>query len=83
MVFFQLIITAKLDDGNNKLEYLRNALRRLFSQTVRVLSRKTGVPSAEFSFAEELASLEYESALITVDQLQQAVEKAGFEIAAA
>jgi copper chaperone CopZ len=49
----------------------------------KVLSGKTGVQSAEVSFAEKQASLEYDSALITVDQLQQAVEKAGFEIAAA
>ena len=49
----------------------------------KVLSGKTGVESAEVSFAEKQASLEYDSALITADQLQQAVEKAGFEIATA
>ena len=40
-----------------------------------VLSGKTGVQSVEVSFAQKQASLEYDSALITVDQLQQAVEK--------
>ena len=49
----------------------------------KVLSGKTGVQSAEVSFAEKQASTEYNSALITADQLQQTVEKAGFEIAAA
>ena len=49
----------------------------------KVLSGKTGVESAEVSFAEKQASLEYDSALITAYQLQQAVEKAGFEIATA
>jgi copper chaperone CopZ len=49
----------------------------------KVLSGKTGVQSAEVSFAEKQASLEYDSALIAENQLQQAVEKAGFEIAAA
>ncbi|MGY8700222.1 MAG: heavy-metal-associated domain-containing protein [bacterium] len=49
----------------------------------KVLSGKTGVQSAEVSFAEKQASLEYDSALITANQLQQAIEKAGFEIAAA
>ena len=49
----------------------------------KVHSGKTGVESAEVSFAEKQASLEYDSALITADQLQQAVEKAGFEIATA
>jgi len=48
-----------------------------------VLSGKTGVQSAEVSFAEKQASLEFDSALISADQLQEAVEKAGFEIAAA
>ena len=49
----------------------------------KAFSRKTGVQSAEVSFTEKQASLEYDLALITADQLQQAVEKAGFEIAAA
>jgi copper chaperone CopZ len=49
----------------------------------KVLSGKTGVQSAEVSFAEKQASLEYDSALITANQLQQAIEKAGFEISAA
>ena len=47
----------------------------------KVLSGKNGVQSAEVSFAEEQASLEFDSALISADQLQEAVEKAGFEIA--
>ena len=49
----------------------------------KVLSGKTGVKSAEVSFAEKQASLEFDSALISADQLQEAVEKAGFEIATA
>jgi copper chaperone CopZ len=47
----------------------------------KVLSGKTGVQSAEVSFGEKQASLEYDSALISADQLQDAVVKAGFEIA--
>lgn len=47
----------------------------------KILSRKTGVQSAEVSFAEKQASLEYDSTLISADQLQEVVEKAGFEIA--
>ena len=47
----------------------------------KVLSGKTGVQSAEVSFAEEQTSLEFDSALILVDQLQEAVQKDGFEIA--
>ena len=47
----------------------------------KVLSRKTGVQSAEVSFAEKQASLEYDSALITANQLQLAVEESRFEIA--
>ncbi len=49
----------------------------------KVLSGKNGVQSAEVSFAEKQASLEFDSALISADQLQEAVEKAGFEIATA
>ena len=49
----------------------------------KVLSRKTGLQSTAVSLAEKQASLEYDSALITANQLQQAIEKAGFEIAAA
>ena len=49
----------------------------------KVLSGKTGVQSAEVDFAEKQASLEFDSALISADQLHEAVEKAGFEIAAA
>lgn len=49
----------------------------------KVLSGKTGVQFVEVSFAEKQASLKFDSALISADQLQEAVEKAGFEIAAA
>ena len=49
----------------------------------KLLSGKTGVQSAVVSFAEEQASLKFDSALISADQLQEAVEKAGFEIVAA
>jgi copper chaperone CopZ len=49
----------------------------------KVLSGKTGIQSASVSFAEKQASLEFDSTLISADQLQEAVEKAGFEIAAA
>ena len=48
----------------------------------KVLSRKTGVRPVEVSFAEEQAPLKYDSTLISADQLQEVVEKAGFEIAA-
>ena len=48
----------------------------------KVLSGKTGVQSAEVSFAEKQASLEYDSALITANQLQLAGEKSSFQIAA-
>ena len=47
----------------------------------RVLSGKTGVQCAEVSFDEEQASREFDSVLISADQLQEAVEKAGFKIA--
>ncbi|HBL55741.1 MAG TPA: copper chaperone [Deltaproteobacteria bacterium] len=46
----------------------------------KVLSGKEGVQSAKASFAEKQASLEYDSALISLAQLKDAVEKAGFEI---
>ena len=46
----------------------------------KVLSGKTGVQSAEVSFTEKKTSLEYDSALIKADQLQQAVEKAGLRL---
>ena len=49
----------------------------------KVLSGKTGVQSAEVSYVEKQASLEYDSTLITANQLQHAVEKACFEIGAA
>lgn len=49
----------------------------------KVLSGKDGVQATAVSFADKQASLEYDSAAISSDQLQDAVEKAGFEIIAA
>ncbi|MBL4825712.1 MAG: heavy-metal-associated domain-containing protein [SAR324 cluster bacterium] len=49
----------------------------------KVLSGKTGVQSAEVSFADNQALLEYDSEIISAEQLQDAVENAGFEIASA
>ena len=66
-----------------KLSNFRNALRKLFSQTAKILSIKTVVQSADFYFAEKQALLEYDSALIIADQLQKDVGKTGFEIPAA
>ena len=48
----------------------------------KVLSGKTGVQSAEVSFAYEQAQLKFDSTLISADKIQVVVEKAGFEIAA-
>ena len=47
----------------------------------KVLSGKTGVQSAEVSFADNQALLEYDSEIISAEQLLDAVENAGFEIA--
>ena len=44
----------------------------------KVLSGKKSVQSAEVSFTKKQASLEYDSALITSNQLQLAVEEPGF-----
>ena len=49
----------------------------------KVLSGKTGVQSTEVSFSEKQASLSFDSTLISADKLQEAVEKASFEIAVA
>ena len=49
----------------------------------KVLSGKKGVQSTEVSFAEKQASLEYDPALITANQLQLVVKKSGFKIATA
>ncbi|MBC8257754.1 MAG: heavy-metal-associated domain-containing protein [SAR324 cluster bacterium] len=49
----------------------------------KVLSGKDGVETAAVSFTEKQASFEYDSSAITSEQLQDAVEKAGFEIIAA
>ena len=46
----------------------------------KVLSGKSGVQSAAVSFAEKQTLLEYDSAIISQEQLQDVVEKAGFEI---
>ena len=46
----------------------------------KVLSGKDGVQSAEVSFADKQAVLEFDAAQITSAQLQEAVEKAGFEV---
>ena len=45
----------------------------------KVLSGKEGVQSAKASFAEKQASLEYDSVIISQEQLQDTIEKAGFE----
>ena len=46
----------------------------------KVISRKDDVQSATVSYAEKQASLEYDSAIISLEQLQDTIEKAGFEI---
>ena len=46
----------------------------------KVISRKDGVQSATVSYAEKKASLEYDSSIISQDQLQDTIRKAGFEI---
>ena len=46
----------------------------------KVIFRKDGVQSATVSYAEKQASLEYDSAIISQEQLQDTIEKAGFEI---
>ena len=46
----------------------------------KVISGKEGVLSATVSYAEKQASLEYDSSIISQEQLQDTIEKAGFEI---
>ena len=46
----------------------------------KVISGKDGAQYATVYYAEKLASLEYDSAIISQEQLQDTIEKAGFEI---
>jgi len=46
----------------------------------KVIFGKDGVQSATVSYAEKQASLEYDSAIISQEQLQDTIRKAGFEI---
>jgi len=46
----------------------------------KVIFGKDGVQSATVSYAEKQTSLEYDSAIISQEQLQDTIEKAGFEI---
>ena len=47
----------------------------------KVIFGKDGLQqSATVSYAEKQASLEYDSAIISQEQLQDTIEKAGFEI---
>ena len=46
----------------------------------KVISGKDGVQSATGFYAEKQASLEYYSVIISQEQLQDTIEKAGFEI---
>ena len=46
----------------------------------KVISGKVGVQSATLSYAEKQASLEYDPAIISQEQLQYTIEKVGFEI---
>ena len=46
----------------------------------KVISGKDVVQAATVSYAEKQASLEYDSAIISQEQLQDTIEKAGFEI---
>lgn len=46
----------------------------------KVISGKDCVQSATVSYAEKQASLEYDSSIISQEQLQDTIEKAGFEI---
>ncbi|MEC9219206.1 MAG: heavy metal-associated domain-containing protein [SAR324 cluster bacterium] len=44
------------------------------------MSGKDGVQSVTVSYAEKQASMEYDSSIISQEQLQDTIEKAGFEI---
>ena len=46
----------------------------------KLIFGKDGVQSATVSYAEKQASLEYDPAIISQEQLQDTIEKAGFEI---
>jgi len=46
----------------------------------KLIFGKDGVQSATVSYAEKQASLEYDSGIISEEQLQDTIEKAGFEI---
>ena len=46
----------------------------------KVISGKDSIQSATVSYAEKQASLEYDSSIISQEQLQDTIEKAGFEI---
>ena len=46
----------------------------------KVISGKEGIQSATVSYAEKQASLEYDLAIISQEQLQDTIRKAGFEI---
>ena len=46
----------------------------------KLIFGKDGVQSATVSYAEKQASLEYDSGIISEEQLQGTIEKAGFEI---
>ena len=46
----------------------------------KVIYEKDGVLFATDSYAEKQASMEYDSSIISQEQLQDTIEKAGFEI---
>ena len=46
----------------------------------KLIFGKDGVQSATVSYAKKQASLEYDSGIISEEQLQDTIEKAGFEI---
>ena len=46
----------------------------------KVIYGKDGVQSVTVSYAEKQASMEYDSSIISQEQLQDTIEKAGFEI---
>ena len=46
----------------------------------KLIFGKDGVQSATVSYPEKQASLEYDSGIISEEQLQDTIEKAGFEI---
>lgn len=46
----------------------------------KVLAAISGIQSAEVTFSAEHASVEFDSAKILPEQIQEAIEKAGFEV---